>query len=243
MTQAKTSSPSRRLLVKESAGWFPAGNCVRRARGELSDGAFRLYVSLCLDADPFTGTLEATHQELANLLGRSKRIIGVYVHELERKAVCGVRPARNQHARTVFEICEDYWPYLREGRQKRSKESDYVARVRKAFLSMGCVKGPFESGNERLARKMERRGIPVETVEDAMALAAVRKYISWLNNGPSAPIGSLTYLEPVIAEIQAQPWPDGYREYIHYKRRKLAELWRQTVGATCPSRSEGDTQT
>src|SRR5258707_11070946 len=106
-------TPSSRLRLKEARGWFPAGDCVRRARAVLSDGAFKLYVSISLDADPRTGRFEATHKELAGLLQKSKRVVGVYVREVQTKAVCRVQRATNQHSRTVFEVCDQYWPYHR----------------------------------------------------------------------------------------------------------------------------------
>jgi hypothetical protein len=235
----RKSMKASRLRLKEARGWFPAGDCVRRARSVLSDGAFKLYISISLDADASTGCFEATHKELATLLRKSKRIIGVYVREIEAKAVCRVQPARNQHAGTVFEVCDEYWPYYRIGtttggstpqRHEQAADTDYqyVARIRKYFLGLGCVNGSFTPADELFARDLSKRGVAVETVESAMLMAAVRKYNSWLTNGASAPIGSLRYVDPVIGEIQQQPWPSGYREYLELKLRHLAQRWRES---------------
>ena len=228
-----------RLRLKEARGWFPAGDCVRRARSVLSDGAFKLYISISLDADASTGRFEATHKELATLLRKSKRIIGVYVREIEAKAVCRVQPARNQHARTVFEVGDEYWPYYRIGgtaggstpqlhEQAVDTDYQYVARIRKYFLGLGCVNGSFTPADERFARDLRKRRIAVETVESAMLMAAVRKYNSWLTNGASAPIASLRYVESLIGEIQQQPWPSGYRDYLEMKLHQLAQRWRES---------------
>ena len=238
-TRGNTVQTSR-VRVKESRGWFPAGDCVRRARSALSDGAFKLYISISLDADASTGRYEATHQQLATLLGKSKRIIGVYVREIEAQGVCRVQPARNQHARTLFEVCDEYWPYHRIGdggsgyareacQQSGETDDSYVARIREYFLGLGCVNGSFSSADERFARDLNRRGVPVEMVEDAMLMSAIRKYNSWLTKGASAPIGTLRYVESFIREIDQQPWPTGYREYLEMKLRQFTRLWEESA--------------
>jgi hypothetical protein len=70
--------------LKESTGWFAAGNSFRRALPLLSDGAFKMFSYICLD-----------------------------IRELEYKGVCNVRHGKNQYARTCFEIRDEYWPYTR----------------------------------------------------------------------------------------------------------------------------------
>ena len=41
-------SKSERMSLKETTGWFAAGNAFRKALGLLSDGAFRLFAHICL---------------------------------------------------------------------------------------------------------------------------------------------------------------------------------------------------
>lgn len=64
------SNPETRLQIKEPAGWFVAGEGFRRALNMLSDGAFRLFAYLSLQADRRTGCLVATHKDLAAALGK-----------------------------------------------------------------------------------------------------------------------------------------------------------------------------
>jgi len=99
--------------LKEAPGWFAAGDSFRRALTALSDGAFKLFAYVCLEADRRTGRLLMTQTELAEALGKSRRIIGAYVTELQAQGVCCVRTGRNQFARTFFEVCDAYWPYER----------------------------------------------------------------------------------------------------------------------------------
>ncbi len=76
---AKDNSP----CLKEAFGWFAAGSSFRRALATLSDGAFKLFSYLCLEADRRTGRYEAVQAELAKAIGKSRRIVGKYVEELE----------------------------------------------------------------------------------------------------------------------------------------------------------------
>jgi hypothetical protein len=99
--------------LKKASGWFAAGDSFRCALTALSDGAFKLFAYICLEADRRTGRLLITQTELAQALGKSRRIIGAYVAELQAQGVCCVRAGRNQFARTVFEVSDAYWPYER----------------------------------------------------------------------------------------------------------------------------------
>jgi hypothetical protein len=47
-----------------------------------------------------------------------------------------------------------------------------------------------------------------------------------MNGGPSEPIRSLSYFEPVIAEVQSNPLPDGFPGYLRGQLRRLANSWK-----------------
>ena len=91
-------------------------------------------------------------------------------------------------------------------------------------MALGCTTGRFGPTEERLAEDFERKGIPLEVIEDAMMVGACRKYVSWLNSGPSAPIASLHYFDAIIEEVLERPFPPGYREYMQQQVEKLARL-------------------
>ena len=101
------------LCLKESSGWFAAGSSFRRALPLLSDGAFKMFAYICLQADRRTGRYAAAQTELAGALRKSRRIVGKYIRELECKRVCNIRNGKNQYAHTCFEIRDEYWPYTR----------------------------------------------------------------------------------------------------------------------------------
>ena len=238
------------LRLKQAGGWFAADESFARALEMLSDGAFKLFAWLCLRAARPSGRVEATQKELAAALGKSKRAVNAYVTELRQKQVCRVQPGANQYARTQFEIVESYWPYerangLAEQRSLHDKTSSplprgsapgrrgstaYVMSVRKMFLRLGCGRQNFSLADKKFAAELARAGVPLAVVEDALLLGEARKYSSWLNHGPSAPIGSLEYFRALIDEVQQQPLPAGYREYLQATTREFARRWSRTAG-------------
>lgn len=228
------------LCLKESSGWFAAGDSFHRALRTLSDGAFKLFAHLCLEADRRTGRHEATQAELAGAIGKSRRIVGKYIEELEHKGVCMVRSARNQYARTCFEIRDEYWPYRGtqgdQGAQCRERNA-YVEAIKSSFLSIGCTAGAFSPRDAQLAQDLQRRGIPLDLVQDALLMGACRKYISWLNGGSPQPIASLAYFGALLSEIHERPLPEGYREYLQRKIVQLAGAWAEE-SVKRPNRAE-----
>jgi len=227
------------LSLKEPIGWFAAGSSFRRALRTLSDGAFKLFAHICLEADRRTGRFEAAQAELAKAIGKSRRIVGKYVEELQSMEVCTVRSARNQHARTCFEIRDNYWPYRRtEGVESGNAEvrNSYVEAVKECFVTIGCTIGSFSARDAKLAEDFQRRGIPLETLQHALLMGAVRKYVSWLNGASSPPIGSLAYFSALVSEIQARPLPAGYEEYLQRKIMQLGRAWRSFNSGTYTGR-------
>jgi hypothetical protein len=221
------------LRLKEPCGWFAAGASFRRALIALSDGAFRLFAYLCLEADRRTGSLEAAQGDLAKAIGKSRRIIGKYIEELEAKQVCAVRPARNQYGRTRFEIRDEYWPYLRMhpgGDHRDRVDASYVNAIKNRFLTLGCTVEKFSERDAQCALALQQRGVPLEIVQDALLMGAARKYVSWLNGGPPQPIASLAYFDAVVLEIQERPLPVDYRGYLQMKVVQLGKAWAKEVG-------------
>jgi hypothetical protein len=230
MTTPLATQPVRTGL-KQPSGWFAAGEPFRQALALLSDGAFKLFAYLCLQADRRTGCLKATHRELAAALGKSRRILGSYVSELQAKQLCHVASGKNQFEPTSFQISDDYWPYhrLSEGAETESPRPGYVESIRQHFLALGCGSGQFGPSSQRLARQLEARGIALGVVEDALLLGGCRKYLSWLNGASSEPIGSLSYFEPLLAELQHRPLPDTYRHHLRQQLRRLTQKWESSA--------------
>jgi hypothetical protein len=239
MSDQSFSPINVRLSLKQTTGWFPAGDAFRKALAILSDGAFRLFAYLCLEADRRTGRFQATHKELASAMGKSKRAMGVYIAELEARGICNIRPGKNQFAHTIFEISDSYWPYRRLDDYPESPEQKaYVECVRICFLSLGCGSGEFGVTEAADARDLQRRGIPLAVLEEAILMGACRKYSSWFEGNALEPIRSLRYFDSLIAEIQKEPLPSGYPVYLREKIKQLAALWNERVKSS--TRKEED---
>ena len=78
----------------------------------LSDGAFKLYVFLCLRAGRTNACLEIDQASVAKSLAKSRRSVIAYFEELKQRGVCEVKFAANQHTRGVVQICDAFWPYV-----------------------------------------------------------------------------------------------------------------------------------
>ena len=220
----KTTFPGK---IKDQNRWIAAGDGFRRAAGLLSDGAFKLFFHIALEADNRTGCVETTFKALADDLHKSKRSIGIYAAELHDKGVCRVQPGENQYCRTRFEILDDYWPYVRKYDVEIAGSNAYIAAIREAYLALDCTVNGFNSADIQTAAELEKERIPLETVMDALLLGAVRKYSSWLDGKNSDPIGSLRYFKNLVMEIREQPLPVGYREYLRKKDRALSRRCRE----------------
>jgi hypothetical protein len=217
--------------LKESSGWFAAGNSFRRVLPLLSDGAFKMFAYICLEADRRTGRYQAGQTELAAALRKSRRIVGQYIRELERKGVCNVCDGKNQYARTCFEIRDEYWPYNRL--TDESPQTAYVDLIKNSFISLGCTTGKFTARDTQIAEQFQRRHIPLELIQDALLMGACRKLISLLNGNSGEPIASLAYFEGLISEIRERPIPADYREYLRKKVEQLRITWAKTSANLC----------
>ena len=158
-------SGNPQLTLKEPTGWFAAGASFRLALTLVSDGAFKLFALICVDANRKTGRFEATQKELAEALGKSKRVIGRYVAELETTGICHVRPAPNQHTRTSFEVAEGFWPYHRiPSLSEPSDAREYIDSVRECYLSLGLT-GDFGQADWSLAKRLYDYRMPLGVVQ------------------------------------------------------------------------------
>ena len=96
------------MKIKQ-AGWFAAGTEVQKALTRLSDGGFRLYFHLSINANRSTGRVLIHYGDLASKLNRSRRSIATHFDELRASSVCHVVSAAvNQHSRTEVEICDEF---------------------------------------------------------------------------------------------------------------------------------------
>jgi hypothetical protein len=212
--------------LKNPTGWFAAGREVVRASGVLSDGAFRLYIHLCLSADRSTGRLRARHADLAKALRKSRRSVVTYLEELHRLNVCAIRSAVNQHAVGEIEICDAFWPYERiTSVEVSNDEADYTERVRRLFQARRCVESSFSPADQKLAAGFFRQRVGLDQIETALLLGCARKYVAMLNGKISGPITSLGYFQTVVDEVGKLQMSVDYTKYLRQRVARLEERW------------------
>jgi hypothetical protein len=150
------------------SNWFAAGPEVQRALLSLSDGAFRLYFYLCLNASRRTGRISISYADLANTLERSRRSISSHFNELRRQGICVIQPAVNQHHCTEVEIADEYWPYTKEitGIQP-SKGEEYLARIKSFLSARACIRCAFTAADQKFAAELLARDVALDQILNA----------------------------------------------------------------------------
>jgi hypothetical protein len=212
-------SAAPQLRLKQPSGWFAAGHEVDDALGLLSEGAFRLFMWLCLHADRRRGSIRASTAGLARTLGRGKEQIAAALDELVQKRVCIL------YIDGVIEIADRFWPYQRTcDSAPVTDQADYVREVKRLFLERRCVRSIFTAADERLAAELHRRGVPITDIERAILLGCLRKYAALINNGGGTPITSLHYFRNLLNEAGQNISPD-YWSYITQKIKVFEGRW------------------
>jgi hypothetical protein len=102
-------------------------------------------------------------------------------------------------------------------------EPAYVAAVLMLYIDLPDT--PLRAGprDQWLARRLHEQGVPLPLIESAFLLASLRRLSRPAGLPPLPPIRSLAYFQPVIDELQQQPLPDGYLDYLRLKLRQAAK--------------------
>ena len=221
--------------LKHPTGWFAAGREVARAMALLSDGAFKLYVHLCLNADRRTGRLSAEHRGLAKALRKSRRSVVTYLEELRRGGVCNVQAAVNQHLGGEIEMCDAFWPYEKpRPAAKTDTVADYIEQCRRLLGARRCVGSVFTPADERLAASLFERTVSIEDVEHAVVLGCARKYVTLINRQSGDSIMSFSYFENVIEEVRELKMSPEYWRHLQRRVDRLEQQWEQMKETAAP---------
>ena len=222
---------SSSLTLKNPRGWFAAGVEIEKALTILSDGAFKLFVYLCLNARRDTGVLEISQTELARNLKKGQQPLRRYFDEMRAAGICRTRFSHSPLGRGMIEISEAYWPYLAKAEEAATDAaSAYVVEIKKMLLARACVRTSLSTADEILAREWFERGIALEHIERAILLGCSRKYVSWRNNQTRTPIGSLRYFETILDELRDQKIDPDYWGYVRYRMDRMEKLWKESFG-------------
>ena len=229
------------LVLKKPSGWFAAGAEVQKAMAKLSDGAFRLFVYLCLNARRDTGVLESNLTQLAKNVKRGQHTVRMHLREMEAAGICHFSFSHSRLGRGVVEITETYWPYQKQSREDTSDTStQFVSEIRKMLQARACVKKLVSAADEILARQWFEQGISLEHIEQAILLGCIRKYVSWRNNQTRTMIGSLQYFVPVLEELQATKPDPEYWNYLRYRLTRMENEWNRNYGKSLAQTTVGE---
>jgi hypothetical protein len=99
----------------------------------------------------------------------------------------------------------------------------YVAAVLLLYVDLPDT--PLRPGprDHSLARQLYEQGIPISLVESALLLGSLRRLMRPADLPPLSPIRSLGYFQAVITELQQQPLPEGYLDYLRLKLRNASK--------------------
>jgi hypothetical protein len=100
---------------------------------------------------------------------------------------------------------------------------DYVFRLLAAYRTTPGTAGVVRRPDRMLAAQLHQRGVPLEAVENAFVLAAVRRTIRPAGAPALGTIRSLAYFLPVIEEVLTLPASPDYFRYLRQKLERLSE--------------------
>jgi hypothetical protein len=211
-----------RVLLKRASGWFAAGREIQQAALLLSDGAFKLFVWLCLHAERASGLLCASAADLGRALQKSEPDITRCLDELSLTGVC------RWLDETHIEIQDRFWPYERARPDSSTADSAaYVAAVRRMFLKQACVRSSFTPADDKLATEWRRRGVSLQCVDRAILLGTLRKYAALLNRNGGTPITTLHYFSDLIGEADRIDNSPDYWKYLAHRIQDVELRWRK----------------
>ena len=101
------------------------------------------------------------------------------------------------------------------------EQRDYVRLVLEAYVSTPSTAGVVRRADRLFAIQLFERGVPLETVANALILAAARRLVRPADALPLGIVRSLAYFSPVIEEVvllKAGP------EYFQHLRNKLNRI-------------------
>jgi len=81
----------------------------------------------------------------------------------------------------------------------------------------------ISASDQWLAPHFYQDGVPLETVETALLLDSLRRLIRPADSPHLAPIRSLAYFRPAIEELQENPAPENYCDYLRLKLRMATQ--------------------
>ena len=103
------------------------------------------------------------------------------------------------------------------------QQQEYVRQVLDAYRKMPGTTGTVRRPDRLLAAQLHRRGVPVVVIENALVLAAARRFIRPSGSPPLGMIRSLAYFLPVIEEVLSLRVHPDYFRYLRHKLERAGQ--------------------
>jgi hypothetical protein len=101
-------------------------------------------------------------------------------------------------------------------------EATFVAALLTLYADLPDTPLRPSPTDHTLARRLFSDAVPLPLIESALLLGTLRRLTRPGNLPPLPKIRSLAYFLPVVQELQIQPLPEGYLEYLRLKLRRLS---------------------
>ena len=215
------------LRLKNARNWFAAGMEVQLALEALTDGAFKVFMHICLNAERSTGVLHTTQVELARNLKKSHGAVRKYLVEMEKAGISRNSFSNSPRTRGSVQISSSYWPYESGAEYATDDGADrFVSEIRTMLQERACVRSSFSTADEVLARQWFNAAVPLDRIRQAILLGCARKYVAWRNNpAVQGSISTLRYFTPIIEEIAQQKLDPDYWEFLRARIPRHEKLW------------------
>lgn len=102
-------------------------------------------------------------------------------------------------------------------------EPAYVAAVLLLYVDLPDTPLRPSPQDQSMARRLYEQSVPLSLIESALLLASLRRMVRPCELPPLPKIRSLAYFQPVITELQQQPLPEGYLDYLRLKFQKAVQ--------------------
>ena len=100
-------------------------------------------------------------------------------------------------------------------------QREYVRRVLDAYRVTPGTCGVVRRPDRLLAAQLHERGVPLTIIENALALAALRRLVRLDGAAPLPVVRSLAYFLPVIDEVLATDVSPDYYQHVRNKLQRL----------------------
>jgi len=194
----------------------------------LSDGAFKLYIYICLHAQRDTGCLDIVETNMARALGKNPKLLKGCVGEMEQQGICRRRYATKHQEVDQIEVCDAFWPYEKNpGRASNEHQSQYLERIRQLLTGHRCMAIAFTPADRRLALELCQKAVSLENVERAILLGCSRKCMALLNGQITTPIASLHYFRGIVQEVEQLKMTADYWRYLELSLNRMESELRE----------------